>query len=155
MSDKTPISTILQALKTILQLEQAHSQEDIIAALQAEGHPVNQSKVSRLLRKLGAVKTTNDTGNIIYTLPREPAPTRTRHILSHFIINIVHNETLIIIYTNPGSASVIARLMDHKMKELGILGTVAGDDTIFAAPLSIKNIKQITNNLKKYLEDTL
>ncbi len=155
MSQKKPVSTLLQALKTILQREQAHSQEDIMAALQAVGHVVNQSKISRLLRKLGAVKTTNDRGDNIYTLPREPAPSRTRHILSHFIINIVHNETLIIIYTNPGSASVIARLMDHKMKELGILGTVAGDDTIFAAPISIKNIQEITDNLKQYLEDTL
>ena len=60
MSQKKPVSTLLQALKTILQREQAHSQEDIMAALQAVGHVVNQSKISRLLRKLGAVKTTNN-----------------------------------------------------------------------------------------------
>ncbi len=148
-----PTQALLTVLKTILQSGSAQTQEDIIAALRQSGFDVNQSKISRLLRKIGAVKMANDTGQIIYTLPRDPAPISAKHIVSYLVMDVVHNETLIIIYTNPGSASVIARLMDHKMKELGIIGTVAGDDTIFAAPHSTKHIASIAQSIKDYLND--
>ncbi|HEU5281519.1 MAG TPA: ArgR family transcriptional regulator [Gammaproteobacteria bacterium] len=151
MTDQT--HDLLSTLKSILQTGSAHTQEDIIAALRKRGFDVNQSKISRLLRKIGAVKMANESGQIIYTLPRDPAPISAKHILSYLVMDVLHNESLIIIYTNPGSASVIARLMDHKMKELGIIGTVAGDDTIFAAPHSIKHIARIAKSIKDYLND--
>lgn len=144
---------LLASLKALLQTGTVQTQEDIITALSHQGYEVNQSKISRLLRKIGAVKMANEAHQIIYTLPRDPAPISAKHILSYLVIDVLHNETLIIIYTNPGSASVIARLMDHKMKELGIIGTVAGDDTIFAAPHSIKHIASITKSIKDYLND--
>ena len=149
-----PTQALLTLLKSILQTGAVHTQEDLIAALRKHHIDVNQSKISRLLPKIGAVKMANETGQIIYTLPRDPAPMSAKHILSYLVMDVIHNETLIIIYTNPGSASVIARLMDHKMKELGIIGTVAGDDTIFAAPHSTKQIAHIAKSIKDYLNDT-
>lgn len=146
------MNTLLNTLKHILNTQSAHTQDDIIFALKKAGHDINQSKISRLLRKLGAIKTTNESGQFIYVLPRDPSPISDKHILSYLVMDVIHNESLIIIYTAPGSASVIARLMDHKMKELGILGTIAGDDTIFAAPRSIKHITRITESIKHYLE---
>jgi transcriptional regulator of arginine metabolism len=49
---------------------------------------------------------------------------------------------LIVIRTAPGSAQLVAGLLD-KGKEIGILGTVAGDDTIFIAPIKTQQIKQV------------
>lgn len=145
--------TLQATLKAILQTQKAQTQEAILAALKEKGYEVNQSKISRLLRKMGAVKMANDANAITYTLPREPAPISAKHILSSLVVDVVHNESLIIIYTNPGSASMIARLMDHKMKTLGIIGTVAGDDTIFAAPHSIKHIANIAKSIKDTLNN--
>lgn len=144
---------LLEALKTVLQSSIVGTQEEIKHALAQQGYVINQSKISRLLRKLGAVKVTNERKQIIYSLPLEPAPPSSKNVLSHLILNITMNETLIVVYTNPGSASLVARLLDHHRQELKILGTVAGDDTLFIAPASVKLIRQTANAIKTFLAE--
>ena len=48
---------------------------------------------------------------------------------------------MIVIHTSPGSASLVARHLDIN-RPGGILGTIAGDDTIFVAPGKDISIKQ-------------
>lgn len=144
-------SSMQEALKAILLSDSVGTQDEIRLALEKLGYEVNQSKISRLLRKLGAIKTSNEHNEIIYTLPLEPVPSATKDILSQLIISIKTNESLIIIQTNPGSASLIGRLLDHNRDELNILGTVAGDDTIFIAPRSVKEIKDTVEVVKEFL----
>ena len=144
---------LIDALKTLLQTGEVGTQEEIKYALEQQGHDINQSKISRLLRKLGAIKITNERKQIIYSLPLEPAPPSSKNVLSQLILNITMNETLIVIYTNPGSASLIARLLDHHRQDLKILGTVAGDDTLFIAPESVKLIKQTAAAIKIFLAE--
>lgn len=146
-------STVIDTLKSILLSGAVSTQDDIKQALELRGYPINQSKISRLLRKLGAVKITNEFKQIVYSLPREPAPPASKNVLSHLVISITTNETLIVIHTNPGSASLIGRLFDHHNQELNILGTVAGDDTVFIAPKSIKQIDKTLVAIKAFLVD--
>src|SRR5262249_31224642 len=98
-------SSVEEALKSILMSDSVGTQGEIKLALDELGYEVNQSKISRLLRKLGAVKMTNEHKQIVYSLPLEPAPPASKTILSQLIISIKTNETLIVIHTNPGSAS--------------------------------------------------
>jgi len=146
-------SALIDALKDILLSGNAGTQEEIVHSLEAQGFEVNQSKVSRVLRKLGAVKITNERKEIIYALPLEPAPPTSKNILSQLISNISYNEAIVVIHTNPGSASLIARLLDHHRQELKILGTVAGDDTLFITPLSLKNIKQTVLAIREFIAE--
>lgn len=148
---KQPSSSILDALKTLLLSETVGTQDEIKLVLEELGYDVNQSKVSRLLRKLGAVKMTNERKQIVYSLPLEPPPPASKSILSQLIISIKYNETLIIINTNPGSASLIGRLLDHHRDELRVLGTVAGDDTVFIAPTSVKSITKTLHSIKTFI----
>lgn len=127
------------------------TQEEICKALQEMGHDINQSKASRLLRKIGAIKSKNELGQIVYRLSKEPAPPTPKSSLSHLIIDIVHNEVAVVVHTSPGSASLIARLLDHHQTKAKILGTVAGDDTILIIPKETKNIEQTFENIKKVL----
>jgi transcriptional regulator of arginine metabolism len=150
---KKPASSMLDALKTLLLAETVSTHDEIKLALEKLGHDANQSKISRLLRKLGAVKMTNEYKQMVYSLPLEPAPPASKIILSQLIINITVNETLIVIHTNPGSASLIGRLLDHHRDELSMLGTVAGDDTVFIAPTSVKSITQTLRSLKTFLSE--
>lgn len=142
---------MLDALRTLLLSDALGTQDEIKRLLEEQGYQVNQSKISRLLRKLGAVKVTNEQKNIIYTLPRDPAPPTSKNVLSELIISISANETLIVIRTSPGCASLIGRLLDHHGDELGILGTVAGDDTVFIAPSSVKKINEMLVMIKSFL----
>ncbi len=151
--EKQRTADLISVLKDLLVHSKAGTQEEIKQLLQQQGFDVNQSKISRLLRQIGAVKTTNEHKQIVYSLPREPAPPSTQSQLIQLIIDVVANETLIIIHTNPGSAGLIGRLLDHNQKELGILGTVAGDDTIFVVPKSTRQIQQTLRAIKKHLSN--
>lgn len=142
---------ILEDLRELLLAGTVTTQEGICDALESMGHPINQSKVSRMLRKLGAVKAKNESGQIVYRLPREPAPPTPRSELGSCIIDIVANETSIIVNTSPGSAQLIARLLDHNRTKAEILGTIAGDDTILILPLSNKTIVNTLVHVKGLL----
>jgi transcriptional regulator of arginine metabolism len=93
----------------------------------------------------------NAKGQTIYSLPREPAPPSMDTPIRNLILDVVANETLVIIFTSPGSASMVARLLDYAQISTEILGTIAGDDTIFVAPKSVKNIDSLFEKIKNLL----
>ena len=141
--------SLIDDLKKLLLEGKVATQEEVCGALQANNHTINQSKVSRLLRKVGAIKSKNERGEIVYRLPLEPAPPTISSELSTLLIDIVANETTIIVYTSPGSAQLIARILDYHKQSINVLGTIAGDDTILIAPNSSKTIHDSINAIKK------
>jgi len=143
--------TLSDALRTLLMGRKATTQEDICIALEKLGYEINQSKASRLLRKIGAIKVVNERGQTVYSLAREPAPPSLNTPLKNLIIDIIANETLVVIFTSPGSASMVARVLDYNQMSTAILGSIAGDDTIFVAPKSIKDIHKLTDEIKSLL----
>ena len=50
---------------------------------------------------------------------------------------------MVVIRTSPGAAQLIARLLDSLGKKEGVLGTIAGDDTIFIAPADLDKIDDV------------
>lgn len=144
---------LADALRHLVKKKTVSTQEDIKTGLFKMGYEVNQSKISRLLRKIGAVKTADDNGRSVYTLPREPAPLATNSPLANLVLDIKYNENLILIHTSPGSASLLARLLDHNVDKVDILGTVAGDDAILVIPNSIYRIKEISQKISQLLSD--
>lgn len=71
------------------------------------------------------------------------------------MLDVDHNETLIVIKTSPGAAQLIARLLDSVGKSEGILGTIAGDDTIFVTPTTGNDIQVLITNIQKLFESSL
>ena len=142
---------LVDDLRLLLRAGDANSQEQLCATLEAQGHVVNQSKISRLLRKIGAIKSKNETGQIVYRLPLEPAPPTPESKLSDLVIEMVANESTIIVYTSPGAAQLIARVLDYHKQQLEILGVIAGDDTIFIAPTSVKKIDVASLAIKQLI----
>jgi len=144
--------SLLDALRALLVGRKASTQEDICTALEKQGYEINQSKASRLLRKIGAIKVVDARGRVVYSLPREPAPPSMQTPLRDLILDVVANETLVVIFTSPGSASMIARVLDYHQLTMDILGTIAGDDTIFVAPKSIKDTRKLSEKIKSLLK---
>ncbi len=144
-------NALFESLRTLLMGRKADTQEAICSALEKMGYEINQSKVSRLLRKVGAIKIVNTVGQTVYSLPREPAPPSINTALGDLILDIVANEALVVIFTSPGSASMVARVLDYNQITTEILGTLAGDDTIFVAPKTIKDIQKLTQEIKALL----
>ena len=147
--------TLDEALKILLTTSEACTQAELCTLLTKAGYSVNQSKISRLLNKIGAIKTRSSKKGVVYTLPFEPPPSFKHSLqLSSLIISIENNETMVLIKTSPGAASFIARLLDFQRSDTNILGTLAGDDTIFAIPKSIKYTAQLTTEIKALLMQT-
>ena len=124
-----------EAFKALLKEEKFGSQSEIVTVLQEQGFEnINQSKVSRMLSKFGAIRTSNTKMEMVYQLPNELSVPATSSPLKNLVVDIDHNDLLIVVKTSPGAAQLIARLLDSIGKSEGILGTIAGDDTIFITP---------------------
>lgn len=126
-------------LRDILLEGKARTQSEIQHVLQQRhGISSSQSKISRLLHQIGAVKVVEEPGKTHYRLPHETGLihefVQESTMMPQWILSIVANETLIVIHTKPGAASMIARVIDQHRINLEVLGTIAGDDTIFVAP---------------------
>jgi transcriptional regulator of arginine metabolism len=145
-----PLKSVVDALHELLVECEASTQEDICKILEQQGYEINQSKVSRLLKKLGAIKVVRAKGSAVYSLPREIAPPAIDTPLRNLIVDIAANEALVVIFTSPGSASMVARMLDHFQMETEILGTIAGDDTIFVAPKSTKETAKLFHEIKRF-----
>lgn len=145
-----------EAFKSLLREEKFGSQSEIVNALQEMGFEhINQSKVSRMLSKFGAVRTRNTKMEMVYQLPMELSVPTTSSPLKNLVIDIDHNDVLIVIHTSPGAAQLIARLLDSIGKAEGILGTIAGDDTIFVTPTRETPINRLLDNINELFENSL
>ncbi len=122
-----------QALIDLVRREALGSQEEIRRRLEELGHPATQSTISRDLEELGLVRVRDGGGELRYAAPEggraAASPGVLRALLGEFVVRIEHSGNLVLVMTPPGAASAVARALDETPPE-GILGTVAGDDTI-------------------------
>lgn len=126
-------------LLQILRSGSASTQHEIVHALRDRGHDVTQATVSRDLRELGATKV-RTAGGFAYLLSDDvQGPTtddlrerRLEQFLRDFAVDVRTTGVLVIVLTPPGSAGVVARAIDQAAPD-EVVGTVAGDDTIFVA----------------------
>lgn len=145
---------MIEAFKALLKEECYGSQGEIVDALKEQGFTnVSQSKVSRMLSKYGAVRTRNARQEMVYCLPPELGIPSTRAPLNQLVLDIQHNDVMVIIRTTPGAAQLIARLLDSVGQKEGVLGTIAGDDTIFIAPMKVADIEFTLQNVRQLFEE--
>lgn len=148
--------SLFLAFKDLLSEQRCSSQLEIVKSLQAQGFSqINQSKVSRMLTKFAAVRTRNARGEMVYCLPNELSVPEATSPISNLVLDIDHNDFVIVVKTSPGAGQIIARLLDHLGKAEGILGTVAGDDTIFITPMRGRNIKKMMKNVENLFTASL
>ena len=144
---------LIAAFKGLLKQEQFGSQSDIVNALKSQGFEnVSQSKVSRMLSKYGAVRTRNARQEMVYCLPPELGVPTTDSPLKQLVLEVSHNQAMIIVRTTPGAAQLIARMLDSLNKSHGVLGTIAGDDTIFIAPVDTSVIETTCEQIEEFFE---
>ncbi|MCH5308653.1 MAG: arginine repressor [Prevotella sp.] len=127
----------LEALRLIISSQQLGSQDELLNALRKEGFKITQATLSRDLKQLKVAKAASMSGNYVYVLPNETmykrvsSPNSIREMMKvPGFISINFSGNIGIIKTRPGYASSIAWNIDNSdIPE--IVGTIAGDDTIF------------------------
>ncbi|MFB0953784.1 MAG: arginine repressor, partial [Aeromonadaceae bacterium] len=108
--------------------------------------------VSRMLSRFGAVRTRNAKMEMVYCLPVELGVPTINSPLKNLVLNVDHNGFLLVIHTSPGAAQLIARLLDSLGKAEGILGTIAGDDTIFITPTAETDMDELYDSVLELFE---
>jgi transcriptional regulator of arginine metabolism len=114
-----------------------HTQTELVAALHARGEAVTQATISRDLATLGVVRGFRG-GRMTYLLPDDmtdgagAAEGRLRRLLADLPLSIAQAAPLVILRTSPGGANAIASAIDLSQWD-DVVGTIAGDDTIFVA----------------------
>ena len=127
----------MEALKMLISSKELSSQEEVLQALEAEGFTLTQATLSRDLKQLKVAKAASMNGKYVYVLPNEtmykriPKPQSAMQMLqSPGFVSINFSGNIGVIKTRPGYASSIAYNIDNSdIPE--IIGTIAGDDTIF------------------------
>jgi transcriptional regulator of arginine metabolism len=144
----------LQTLKEILFEGSASTQDEIREALEKRKFPVTQSTVSRDLKRIGAIKTLDSEGRTVYRLGEDlvspPVPATVANSMKELVTEVASNGSTIVVHTSPGSASLVARHIDSALSG-EILGTIAGEDTIFVAPSDVKRISTTVLSLQRAL----
>ena len=122
------------AIARLVSHREVANQARLVELLAAEGIHATQATVSRDLDDLGAVKVRAPGGTTAYALPElEPdrlAPLdQLRRVMGDWVADISWSGNLVVMRTPPGCAHVVGSALDRSGLD-GLLGTVAGDDTL-------------------------
>lgn len=148
----------LSALKTLLTTMAVGSQEELLRALEQHGFRPTQATLSRDLKQLRVVKTAGLDGRYIYMLPRETSYRRVEPVVgdtgvsaaNEGFVSITFSGNMAVVRTRPGYASSIAYNIDRAGIS-DILGTIAGDDTIFIVVRGGVTDEQVTRSLSSII----
>lgn len=139
------------AIKQVITHQVISSQDDLCRALEKAGFEVTQATLSRDMKELGIARV-NTLDGLRYVLHVESEERRLAPLIGYEIERIDANETMIVIKTLPGRAQGVAEIIDSKRNQL-ILGTLAGDNTIFVTPASVAKIDEVLKLIKELMSE--
>ena len=128
-------TTRREAIRELLRRERIGTQEELRERLAAVGFDVTQATLSRDLARLQVRRVTLAEGGSVYeidgfsSVPPEGDLERVRTMVT----GIRSGDAMVVVNTLPGAASAVALALDSS-KLPTVLGTIAGDDTIFICP---------------------
>lgn len=151
MSKNVQNEAITRTIRHKILNEEITSQALLVCILEEEGFgKIHQSMVSRILTKLGAVRVLNEDKKLFYQIPHQLEMPSAKTNIEEMINDIDFNRFFIIIKTTPSAAELVARLVDSLRSQMGIMGIVSGDDTIFVTPTEEGNTKELTRQLAQF-----
>ncbi len=141
-----------QALIRIIENAEVSSQTQLQKLLAKEGIKATQVTVSRDLEEVGAIKVRSSSGDTVYAIASfEPARRATndqlRRVMSEWVAEVSHSGQMVVLRTPPGCAHVVASALDRAAPN-GLLGTVAGDDTIICVATEGVGGKKLATELR-------
>lgn len=129
-------------LREIVASGRYQTQQELVVGLSTHGVVVNQGTVSRELHRLGAIKRGG-----FYGMPDEspavPVPVHALYVTA--------GGCLLVLKTDPAFASVLGQSIDDA-KFVGVLGTIAGDDTVFVATSGLRVAQDVAAHFDIALE---
>ena len=149
----------LETLKMLISSQELSSQDEVLQALDKEGYKLTQATLSRDLKQLKVAKAASMSGKYVYVLPNETmykrvttAKSAREMMLTTGFLSIRFSGQMAVIKTRPGYASSIAYNIDAYSIS-GVIGSIAGADTIFVALESGVCHEKLVENLGRVIPD--
>ncbi len=147
----------LAQISDIIQNEQVRSQEQLLKTLLSQGFSVTQATLSRDLKKLKVAKVPDMDGTYRYVLPEmavNNVPSNLPNALNYLdgFLGIEFAGNMGVVKTMPAFASAISSAIDTAGLYC-ILGTIAGDDTIFLVIREGKSDQDVKKELVSRFPD--
>lgn len=146
----------------IIQNHEVETQEDLAGYLTEAGYAVTQATVSRDIRELSLEKVPGQKVRQKYAMRSAiPVTTEIKHptaqpanryatLLQDGIVSMEQAGNLLVIKTAVGMAMAVAAALDA-MEIEGIIGCIAGDDTIMCAVKTEKMVQNVIDNLQNLI----
>ena len=136
-----------EAILEIVKAAPVRSQHELMELLVARGFDVTQSTLSRDLRELRVAKVGGCYVQTDSLVAPSPATTSTLADIAEYLESIREaGPNLLVVKTPPGHASAVARAVDDSgLQE--VVGTVAGDDTLFVAVSDAAAMRKLRKRL--------
>ncbi len=135
----------LDLIRDFIKENKVRTQEELVVFLQSRGYNMTQATVSRDVADIGLKK--NSAGN--YVLAQEE---ELKTILKTLVKKVTYSANIVLINTLPAAGQTVASYLD-KSKLDGVMGSVAGDDTIFLLVAEDHDAETITIELRALKED--
>ena len=135
----------------IMSSREIETQEELAGELRVLGYQVTQATISRDIKELHLIKVIGDRGVYKYARPeRKESAVNERlvRILTDSLVSVDHAGQMIVVRTLSGSANVACEAIDT-MQWPEILGTIAGDNTIFIVVRNDKDADRIVARIRK------
>ena len=137
-------------IKNIISKIEFDTQNDLVDYLNSQGLAVTQATVSRDIKEIGIKKVKGKQKKFRYIFVENQNISQNLKLYSGIINNIVVAQNLIVIKTTEGGASSVASFLD-KSQLGGVLGTIAGDDTILVVTPSETEAINVKEQLQRIL----
>ncbi len=144
----------LKAIKTLIKNNTIESQDDLLSLLLKEGFDVTQATLSRDLKLLKVGKVPDGKSGYMYAMPGDDENGESEAIyVQDFLrgyVSIDWSGNIVVIKTFPGHANTVCNAIDNlNMDE--VLGTVAGDNCMFACLREGVTGKDFMAKLRKHI----
>ena len=137
-----------QIICDLIATNEIHSQEQLVDLLAERGIETTQTTLSRDLTELKVFKGPNG-----YALPNtdlsvSATTSELKRFLETLLVSIDQASNLVVLKTRPGRAQILGYELDRGGIPL-VVGTLAGDDTLFVATRSDADARQLINELQE------
>lgn len=138
----------------IIENKVIETQEELAEELQKCGFNVTQATVSRDIKELRLIKVLTEDGRYKYAAikPNESFMVeRLTNMLSESLVDVDYAGNIVVLKTLSGAASVVAEAVDT-LNWKGIVGTIAGDNTIFVLVRDIGMVEEVVEKFNKLIK---
>jgi transcriptional regulator of arginine metabolism len=136
-----------RAVAELIRSRHPATQEELLAALRDAGFDATQATLSRDLARLGARRASAPGGGTRYELADEDRRDGLAAVAG-LVASVASNGAMVVVRTHPGSAPAVARAVDLAALP-DVLGTIAGDDTVFVAPARAGRAKALADGVRR------